>query len=312
MFLITATMIPLQGILSMKLYCKYLNSSENLSDASRFTMNSHFLKALGLCVPLLLNPVRINKNEDMFKKRSFSIRLISDIAVITTFGVAFPPVAFVGCISLINFTGYYQLNVGRLFSTLQDNDRNEVLLSSGKYLLISSPPINMTSGVKATTPSENIMMTVFMNTSMQYAENNLSSLNDSIKTPSKFQIIEESFSRSIKGTSILIQRLIYMIAPFFTLFYSFVVFDTLGDTTNWKMASSVASCVAISPCVIWLADKIIRILILKVGNENNQQGEEIRNSILANNIGKELEKQENDNSEIFVDHYRNSVISIRE
>jgi hypothetical protein len=69
MFLITTILIPLQGILSMKLYCKYLDSTETLLGSKIVLLN--FLRVLDFCVPLLLNPVRIKKMKICSKNHHF-------------------------------------------------------------------------------------------------------------------------------------------------------------------------------------------------------------------------------------------------
>jgi hypothetical protein len=81
----------------------------------------------------------------------------------------------------------------------------------------------------------------------------------------RFKFIEQMFIEDVSGISSMIQSSIYLISPFVSLFYSFFVFDTLGDATNWKLASIVASFVALSPLVVWSIEKLF-CFILYSGN----------------------------------------------
>jgi hypothetical protein len=133
MFLIIAILRPLFSVLSLKLYCRLFNEKEISKDGFLESIydsessiepekkkQNYFERFIDFFVPLLLKPSLLNKCtnriEQLFDKTAFTIRLITDIAVILTFGVIFPPLAVLGYFSIFSYTGFYQLNISRLFS----------------------------------------------------------------------------------------------------------------------------------------------------------------------------------------------------
>lgn len=89
---------------------------------TRYGINHPWLKYLN---PLIPFPLRMYQKpvEDwnvipipaqLFKAENFIIDVITDIAIVMTFGVIFPPLAFVGCISIMLSTTITQLMLGRL------------------------------------------------------------------------------------------------------------------------------------------------------------------------------------------------------
>jgi hypothetical protein len=132
-----------------------------------------------------------------FRAERSIIYIATDMAIMLTFGTMFPPLALVGCISILVYTIFLQLALGRLY-TLSKLDRDN------------------------------------------------------------FQSYVENIREEWKGMSKLIISAFHTMRPLVLIFWSFFLFDTLGDSYGTTKAAWIFLIMALIPFTIVLLNALVR------------------------------------------------------
>jgi len=83
-------------------------------------------------------------------------------------------------------------------------------------------------------------------------------------------------NREVEGINDILVHMVWVVAPFVSIFYSFFIFDTLGSAVGWKDAIMASVLMTCTPLLIWAAVKTYFLFV----------SEEIRSS--SNPLGSML------------------------